>query len=111
MSNDQWQMMIAIGDQLAIDDLRELALQAPKSLAGGLDALEVVPLEGAILERAGVPFPTSLGTLDALHLATPLAIRDDLPGIVFATHDDELGLAASAMGFDVRGVDLAAGSG
>ena len=70
--------------------------------------IEIVPLEDSILERAGDPFPTSLGTLDAIHLATALAIREDLPGMLFATHDDELGLAASSMGFDVQGVDLAA---
>jgi predicted nucleic acid-binding protein len=68
-------------------------------------AIEVVPLEASILERAGDPFPTSLGTLDAIHLASALAIRDELPGMVFATHDDELGLAASSMGFDVQGLD------
>jgi len=73
-----------------------------------IGAIETVPLERSILERAGDPFPTSIGTLDAIHLATALAIRDDLPGMIFATHDDELGLAASSMGFDVRGVDLAA---
>jgi uncharacterized protein len=71
-------------------------------------AIEVVPLEASILERAGDPFPTSLGTLDAIHLASALAIRDELPLMVFATHDDELGLAASSMGFDVQGVDPAA---
>jgi predicted nucleic acid-binding protein len=71
-------------------------------------AIEIVPLEGSILERAGDPFPTSLGTLDAIHLASALAVRDELPEMVFATHDDELGLAASSMGFDVEGVDLAA---
>jgi predicted nucleic acid-binding protein len=70
-------------------------------------AIEVVPLEASILERAGDPFPTSLGTLDAIHLASALAIRDQLPGMVFATHDDELGLAAMSMGFDLQGVDLA----
>lgn len=71
-------------------------------------AIEIVPLEDPILERAGDPFPTSLATLDAIHLATALAIRDELPGMIFATHDDELGVAASSMGFDVQGVDLAA---
>jgi hypothetical protein len=39
-------------------------------------------------------------------LATALAVRDELSGMVFATHDDELGLAASSMGFEVQGVEL-----
>jgi hypothetical protein len=78
------------------------------SLIETLDAIEIVPLDDFILERAGDPFPTSLGTLDAIHHASALAVRDELPGMVFATHDDELGLAASSMGFDVQGVDLTA---
>jgi predicted nucleic acid-binding protein len=76
------------------------------AMLDAMDAIEIVPLDRSILERAGDPFPTSLGTLDALHLASALAIRTDVPDMVFATHDDELGLAASAMGFVVQGLDL-----
>lgn len=47
---------------------------------------------------------TSVGTLDALHLATALAVRAQVPSMVLATHDRELGLAATAMGFNVLGV-------
>ena len=47
MSTDEDQALFAIDDQTAIDDLRELTLEAPKSLAGGLVlselALVVVP--------------------------------------------------------------------
>jgi uncharacterized protein len=70
-----------------------------------LDGIELVPLEPTILDRAADPFPTSLRTLDAIHLATALGIREQVPSMVFATHDDELGLAARAMGFDVHGVE------
>lgn len=76
-----------------------------RSMFEAIDAIEVVPLDGAILERAGDRLPTSVATLDAIHLASALAIRDEVPDLVFATHDVELGLAASAMGFDVQGVD------
>ena len=69
-----------------------------------LEAIELVPLEDSILERAGDPFPTTLGTLDALHLASALAVRPDIPSLLFATHDAELGLAAMAMGLAVIGV-------
>jgi predicted nucleic acid-binding protein len=86
-------------------DERALAHQRA-AMIETLDAIEIVPLEGGVLERAGDPFPTSLAALDAIHLASALAIRDELPGMIFATHDDELGLAASAMGFEVQGVDL-----
>jgi hypothetical protein len=70
-----------------------------------LAGIDMVPLDDAIIERAGDPFPTSLGTLDALHLSSALAIREELDGLIFATHDVSLGLAASAVGFDVEGLD------
>jgi uncharacterized protein len=69
-----------------------------------LEGLELVALEPAILDRAADPFPTSMSTLDALHLATALAIRDDIPSMTFATHDQSLGMAAAAMGFEVHGL-------
>jgi predicted nucleic acid-binding protein len=76
-----------------------------RGMLDALDAIEIVPLDGSILDRAADRLPTSLGTLDAIHLASALAIRDEVPDLIFATHDAELGLAASAMGFDVQGVD------
>jgi predicted nucleic acid-binding protein len=69
-----------------------------------LDTIEMVTLDGPVLGRASDPFPTSIGTLDAIHLATALGIRERVPSMIFATHDDELGLAASAMGFEVHGL-------
>lgn len=70
-----------------------------------LDGFELVGLRASILERASNPFPTSIATLDALHLATALAIRDQLPEMVVTTHDAGLGLAAAAMGFEVHGLE------
>ena len=72
-----------------------------------IDALELVPLEAAILERAAEPFPTWIGTLGALHLATALAVRGEVGDIVLLTHDESLGLAARAMGLPVEGVAVA----
>jgi len=69
-----------------------------------LRAFELVGLQAAVLERAANPFPTSLGTLDAIHLASALLARDRYPDLVLATHDEELAIAAEAMGFDVVGV-------
>ena len=56
-----------------------------------------------VLARAAEPFPTSLRTLDAIHLATAELARTDHAGLVFATHDGELGRAARAIGFQVIG--------
>jgi len=70
-----------------------------------LEALELVQLAPPVLRRAADPFPTPLGTLDALHLATALAWREERGTVlVLATHDAELGVAAAACGLDVIGV-------
>lgn len=79
---------------------------ARSSILGRLDGLESIPLDPAILDRAGEPFPTSLRALDAIHLASALAIRDEVPDMVIATHDRQLGLAARAMGFEVLGLEF-----
>jgi hypothetical protein len=48
--------------------------------------------------------PTTLGTLDAIHLATALALATTLDEpLVVATHDAHLARAARASGLDVRG--------
>jgi predicted nucleic acid-binding protein len=69
-----------------------------------MQAVSVADVSAQILRRAGDPFPTPLGTLDAIHLATALAWRDARhPGLVMATHDSQLALAAQACGFEVVG--------
>jgi len=69
-----------------------------------LRAFELVRLDRTVLERAGDPFPTALGTLDALHLASALAARSAARDLRFATHDRQLGIAARSMGLPVVGV-------
>ena len=71
-----------------------------------LDGMELVGLDRGILERASLPFPTSVATLDALHLATALVLREEVDDLAFATHDRSLGIAAHALGFTVEGVSV-----
>ena len=66
-----------------------------------LTAIRKIPLEPGILDRAAEAFPTALGSLDALHLASALAARREIRELVFATHDRELATAARAVGFEV----------
>lgn len=69
-----------------------------------LEAVDLVLIQRPILARASEPFPTALGTLDALHLATALVWRDRMKqDLVMATHDGGLALAARAFGIDVVG--------
>jgi predicted nucleic acid-binding protein len=74
------------------------------SVLEALATFQLAPLDDAILERAGDPFPTSLGTLDAIHLATALELRRLHPAMPLATHDAELATAAHSLGFEVVGV-------
>lgn len=69
-----------------------------------LDSIALVPLSEPILKCASQSFLTVLGSLDALHLATALRLRDT-GGIelTFLTHDTELATAARSMNFTVEG--------
>ena len=66
--------------------------------------MEFVALQSPILRRASEPFPTVVGTLDALHIATALLtqIQTDKE-LLFLTHDKKQGLAASAAGLSAEG--------
>ena len=85
-----------------LDD-RELAIRR-EAVFRVLESVEIVELTRPVLARASLPMPTSLGTLDAIHLATALlwAEREDLP-LVMATHDQLLATAARASGLRVIG--------
>ena len=68
------------------------------------ETLAIHPLTERILQRASETFPTVVGTLDAIHLATALAIREVEPIDRLLTHDVRLGTAARSLGFSVLGV-------
>lgn len=70
-----------------------------------LESLDMVEPTRPILSRAAQPLPTSLGTLDAIHLVTALLWRDQTgQDLVLATHDAALALAGQAAGLQVVGV-------
>ena len=69
-----------------------------------LEALEVIELSPRVIARAAQPFPTPLGTLDALHLSTALLwCERSEEDLALATHDNELALAARSCGLKVIG--------
>jgi uncharacterized protein len=71
-----------------------------------IDTFSLVPIGPRILERAAEPFPTVLGSLDAVHLATVMLVRDRFDGLSLATHDHEFAVAARAVGFRVHGAPI-----
>jgi predicted nucleic acid-binding protein len=70
-----------------------------------VEEMEVVEPTRPVLRRAAQPFPTPLGTLDAVHLATAL-LWQEIRGreIVMATHDGALATACRASGLRVVGI-------
>jgi predicted nucleic acid-binding protein len=91
--------------RLGLEDARIAKYRA--DVLEAVDAFTLVALDSIVLERASEPFPTALGSLDAIHLASALLARDNLGDLAFATHDDALGVAAQATGFQVHGVSRA----
>ena len=88
--------------RLGLEDARIAKYRA--DVLEAVDAFTLVALDSSVLERASEPFPTALGSLDAIHLASALLVRDNFGELALATHDDELGIAAQATGFQVHGV-------
>ncbi|MBI4676956.1 MAG: type II toxin-antitoxin system VapC family toxin [Elusimicrobia bacterium] len=76
-----------------------------KSLKRALESIGLIALNPAVLNRASQAFPTVVGTLDAIHLASVLMYADKRKvQPVFLTHDVRLGIAAQALGLEVRGL-------
>ena len=64
-----------------------------------------IPLSRPVVERASLPMATVVKSLDALHLASAMLLRERLRiTLVFATHDPQQARAARALGFDCIGV-------
>ena len=93
---DRARVRLGLGDEEVLE--RRLAVKER------LETFAMVPLDASVLERAAEPFPTAVGSLDAIHLASALLARRRYPDLALATHDGELAAAARAMGFPVLGV-------
>lgn len=75
-----------------------------KSVEALMSAVDLFDVTNGILKRAGERFVAPLKTLDAIHLATALAFREEREQeLAFATHDEQLARAAEAAGFKVLG--------
>lgn len=79
------------------EELARLRREAERNLA----TLDLVPINRAVLRRAGGAFPLPVKTLDAIHLATALLWEEQAGEIVFLTQDRQLANAARACGLTV----------
>ena len=88
-----------------LNDAERVALQESFSIFW--QTAHRVALSESILIRAAQPFPTIVGTLDALHLSSALAVRASGIGeMTLLTHDKQMGRAAAAEEFSVQGILL-----
>ena len=103
--------LIRIESLRTVDRLRLSGYLTDQEVAGLVKEIEIVyetlfviGMTDSILRRAGDSFPTVVGTLDALHLATALSVRELEKVDLFLTHDQQLGIAAQSVGFEVIGI-------
>jgi predicted nucleic acid-binding protein len=103
--------LLAVESMRTLDRLRlqgalsaQEAAERRAAVSEWLEAVDLVLLRQPVLARASEPLPTPLGTLAALHLATALLWRDRTSrGLVMATHDRDLALAARSFGIEALG--------
>lgn len=93
---DRYRLMGRIHDE-DVAHLHEEARRALKSM-------DVLAITEPILKRAQQATPTTVGTLDAIHLATALELEQHLrEPLVLATHDLQLARASRASGLPTVG--------
>ena len=80
----------------ALRAVRHLGAEALATVREGLRRIDLVGIDDRILDAAGTLEPGVLRTLDAIHLATAMAIGDDLEAVV--TYDERMLEAARLLG-------------
>ena len=77
------------------DEALALARERLDAVLSGIDLLE---LSAQIKQRAMDPFPVHVRTLDALHIATVLAVAADAGGTALFSHDRGMNVCARSLG-------------
>ena len=83
----------------ALRAVRHLGPEALLAVREGLRRVDLVAMDDRILDAAGILGPKVLRTLDAIHLATALAVGDDMRLMV--TYDERMVDAAERIGLKV----------
>jgi len=76
--------------------VRHLGADALATVRDGLRRVDLVGIDDRILDAAGTLEPRVLRTLDAIHIATALALGDDLEAIV--SYDERMVESARLLG-------------
>jgi uncharacterized protein len=80
----------------ALRAVRHLGPQALATVREALRRVDLIGIDDRILDAAGILEPRIVRTLDAIHLASALALGDDLEAIV--TYDQRMAEAAGLLG-------------
>jgi len=80
----------------ALRAVRHLGPDALATVREGLRRVDLIGIDDRILDAAGLLEPKVLRALDAIHLATAMAVGEDVEAIV--TYDDRMVAAAGLMG-------------
>jgi predicted nucleic acid-binding protein len=84
----------------ALRAVRQLGAEALATVREGLRRVDLVGLDDRILDAAGTLEPRILRTLDAIHVATAMAIGEDLEAII--TYDERMIEAARLLGLSTE---------
>ena len=76
--------------------VRRLGPDALATVREGLRRVDLIGIDDRILDAAGILEPRVLRTLDAIHLATAMAVGDDLEAIL--SYDEQMLEAARLLG-------------
>jgi predicted nucleic acid-binding protein len=76
--------------------VRHLGSDALAAVREGVRRVDLIAIDDRILDAAGILEPRVLRTLDAIHLATALAVGDDLDAVL--TYDERMIEAARLLG-------------
>lgn len=99
---DRWQYLVA-SEVVLVELIRSVVRVNPRWVTHAYSALRafaLIPLSRSILVRAGSLEPPALRSLDAIHLASALALGS--VGVTVVTYDHRLASAARDAGLPVE---------
>ncbi|HEU5064164.1 MAG TPA: type II toxin-antitoxin system VapC family toxin [Solirubrobacterales bacterium] len=88
---------------LGVEAIRACARKCPQGARDArewLEGVSLLPLDDPVLDLATTLLPPTLRTLDALHIATALSVRDEIGA--FFTYDRRLAESAAVHGLPVQ---------
>ncbi len=89
-----------------LDDIQTAVKR--KELTDLLAMLDLMPVDGMVIDRAKGSFAVNVRALDAVHVATAEVLAAEAQGepVEFWTHDERQAAAALSRGLTVRGVRI-----